>query len=144
MHDRHVFQSCGPGRRQPLPFHLPAVCPVGNALPGKPHRRPAILIETVEQLHQPIAVFARRRVVKQAELRHTFAGEIAQHHAAAMIAVAGDEDPFERPPGGLNDVTAVLGGRRQAGGRLIAVIGGSTPEPPKFPTKGIDVPLRVV
>lgn len=109
------------GARQTRRF--PAVGAIGNTLPGKPHRRPAVLIKAVEQLHQPIAVFARRRVVKQAELCHAFAGEIAQHHAAAMITVAGDEDPFERPPGGLNDVTAVLGGRRQSGGRLIAVIG---------------------
>jgi len=42
-----------------------------------------------------------------------------------MIVVASDEDPFERPACGLNDVTAVLGGRRQSGGRLIAVIGVS-------------------
>ncbi len=81
------------------------------------------MLSYTKKLHQPIAVFARRRVVKQAELCHAFAGEIAQHHAAAMITVAGDEDPFERPPCSLNDVTAVLGGRRQSCGGLVAVIG---------------------
>lgn len=124
MHDRHVVESRSPGRRQPLPFHLPAVSPIGNTLSGKPHQRPAVLIKAVEQLHQPIAVFAGWCVVKQAELcRHVLAGEITQHHAAAVITVAGDEDPFERTPCDLNDVSAVLEGRRQPGGGLIAVIG---------------------
>lgn len=39
------------------------------------------------------------------------------------LAVACDKDPLECPAGGLNDVTAVQGGRRQSGCRLIAVIG---------------------
>ena len=89
----------------------------------KPHLALAAVVQRVEQLHQLLAVLARRGVIKQPELRHSLTVKITEHHATLVVPVTGDEHRIQRPDGGFDDIAAVLRWRRQRCCGLVSIVG---------------------
>ncbi len=59
-----------------------------SALPGKVECAFSIFsVQVIENFHQPFAAGPRRVLIKQVELGHTLAEEVAQHNASLLIAV---------------------------------------------------------